>query len=88
VHFNLDAFAPAGGPGPPDVPPSSGPPDPTTPPTNIDGGTYDGKALKSSGLMQSFPGQLFTYSLKFTVSGSYEYVCLVHPDMKGTINVS
>jgi plastocyanin len=31
---------------------------------------------------------LFTYSLTFTKAGSYDYFCVVHPDMKGTVNVS
>ena len=88
VHLNQDAFGPVGGPGAPEGPPPSGPPDPTAPPTPIEGGPYDGTGLKSSGLLQSFPGQLVTYSVTFTKAGSYQYVCLVHPDMKGTINVS
>jgi len=88
VHFNQDSFAPAGGPGAPQGPPPSGPPDPSAPPTPIDGGAYDGTGLKSSGIVNSFPGQLFTYSVTFTKAGSYQYVCLIHADMKGTINVS
>ena len=58
------------------------------PPTPIDGGSYDGSGLHNTGVVQSFPPQLYTYSLAFTTPGSYEYVCLIHPDMKGTINVT
>ena len=92
VHVNPDSFTPVGGAGQPQgPPPSGGPPDsnaPPPPPTPIDGGSFDGSGLHSSGGVQSFPPSLFSYSVKFTKAGSYQYVCLVHPDMKGTINVS
>ena len=92
VHLNPDSAAPAGGAGQPQEQPAGGaPPDPNAPPpppTPIDGGSYDGSGLHSSGLVLSFPPTLFTYSVTFTKAGSYQYVCLVHPDMKGTINVS
>ena len=99
VHLNPDSFAPAGGAGqpqPPAPPPTeagattvapttvAGPP---PKPIEIDGGTYDGTGLHNSGLVLSFPPQLFTYKLKFTKAGSYSYNCLIHPDMKGTVNV-
>ena len=92
VHLNPDSGAPAGGAGQPQgPPPGGGPPDsnaPPPPPTPIDGGSYDGTGFHSSGFVGSFPPNLFTYSIKFTKAGSYQYVCLVHPDMKGTVNVS
>ena len=89
VHVNPDSAAPAGGAGQPQGPPPSGDSNaPPGPPTPIDGGSYDGTGLHSSGIVLSFPPSLFSYSLKFTKAGSYEYVCLVHPDMKGTVNVS
>ena len=48
------------------------------------GGTsYDGSGLAGSGLLTK--GQ--TYSLSFPTPGSYDYVCLVHPEMKGTVVV-
>ena len=57
-------------------------------PIDIDGGSYDGTGLKNSGIVLSFPPQLFNYKVTFTKAGSYPYVCLIHPDMKGTINVA
>ncbi len=88
VHLNPDSFAPAGSPGQPQPDPAAPPPADNAPPTPIDGGSYDGNGLHNTGLLQSFPPQLYTYSLAFTKPGSYEYVCLIHPDMKGTINVT
>lgn len=91
VHVNPDSFAPAGGAGQPQPDPNAPPPDenaPPGPPTPIDGGSYNGDGLHSSGLVLSFPPQLFSYSITFSKAGSYSYVCLIHPDMKGTVNVT
>lgn len=89
VHVNQEAAAPAGGAGQPqNTPPPSDPNAPPGPPINIDGGSYDGTGLHSSGVVLSFPPQLFSYSLTFTKAGTYDYFCAVHPDMKGTINVT
>lgn len=91
VHVNPDSFAPAGGAGQPQPDPNAPPPDenaPPGPPTPIDGGSYNGEGLHSSGLVLSFPPQLFSYSITFTKAGSYPYICLIHPDMKGTVNVT
>lgn len=87
VHLNPDAGKPAGGAGQPQQagPPPSGPPGPPTP---IDGGAYAGTGFHSSGFIGSFPPNLFTYKLTFTKAGSFEYHCLVHPDMKGVVNVT
>jgi plastocyanin len=54
----------------------------------IDGGTYDGTGFHSSGLVLSFPPQLFAYRVKFTKPGTYTYFCVVHPDMKASVNVT
>ena len=91
VHISQEAASPAGGAGQPQGPPPEGSSDPNAPPpppTPIDGGSYDGTGLHSSGVVLSFPPQLFSYSLKFTKAGSFQYFCTVHPDMKGTINVA
>ena len=78
VHLNPASFAPVGGAG-----------QPPPPPTVIDGGSFDGAGLHSSGFILSTPDQgLFSYKLKFTKAGSYPYVCLIHPNMKGTVNVA
>jgi plastocyanin len=90
VHLNAQAAAPVGGPGvpPPSGPPSGPPPNgPPPPPTVVDGGVFDGTAPHSSGIVLSFPPSLSAYKLKFTKAGSYNYVCLIHPDMKGTVKV-
>jgi plastocyanin len=84
VHVNADAFAPAGGAGQPEGPP----PEKPGPPIAIDGGSYDGAGVHSSGLVLSFPPQLYTYALKFTKAGTYDYFCAIHPDMKGVVNVT
>jgi plastocyanin len=84
VHLNPASFTPAGGAGQPQGPPPATP----GPPIAIDGGSYDGAGLHNSGLVLSFPPQLYTYSLKFTKAGTYDYFCAVHPDMKGVVNVT
>lgn len=84
VHVNAQAFAPTGGAGQPQGPP----PETPGPPIAIDGGSYDGNGVHSSGLVLSFPPQLYTYSLKFTTAGTYDYFCSIHPDMNGVVNVT
>jgi plastocyanin len=88
VHLTEAAVTPAGGAGQPEQDPNAPPPAQGAPPIDIDGGSYDGTGLHNSGAIFSFPPQLFTYSLTFTKAGSYEYFCAIHPDMKGTVNVT
>jgi len=65
----------------PEGPPSDGPP----PPVNIDGGTWDGTGYFSSGL---FGGEGNShYSVRISKPGKYQYACLVHPAMVGTLVV-
>jgi plastocyanin len=47
------------------------------------GSSYDGSGIAGSGLLTQ--GQ--TYSLSFPKPGTYDYVCLVHPNMKGSVVV-
>ena len=75
VHLNPKAFAPLGGPGAPEKP------------GVFDGGSWDGVGPHSSGLILSFPPELFTYKLRFTKAGTYNYLCSVHVNMKGTVTV-
>jgi plastocyanin len=75
VHLNQKAAAPAGGPGAPEKP------------GLFSGGTFDGVAAHSSGLILSFPPQLYKYKLTFSKPGTFQYICSVHPDMKGTVTV-
>ncbi len=50
-------------------------------------GNYDGTTFANSGVMGMDPGQAQSFSLTFTQPGTYNYVCLVHQGMKGTITV-
>ncbi|MFC5531849.1 cupredoxin domain-containing protein [Cohnella yongneupensis] len=52
-------------------------------PSVPNGSSWDGKSMINSGLM--FPGQ--SYSITFTGSGVYPYLCLLHPAMVGDIIV-
>lgn len=76
VHLNAAAFAPVGGPPPPQNP-------------GLDnGGAWNGVGPHSSGFLLSFPPALYTYKLKFTKAGTYTYQCTIHPNMKGTVTVA
>lgn len=77
-HLVEEAVAPAGYEPPP--PPEG---EPEGPPPTVDGGTFDGTGFLSSGILFDQP-----FKLIFSTAGSYEYVCLIHPEMEGTITVS
>lgn len=47
------------------------------------GSSYDGTGFVSSGLI--FMGK--TYALTFTKPGTYNYACMIHPSMRGTVVV-
>jgi plastocyanin len=87
-HANEKAFAPQGGPGqsPPGEPVVQGGPPPA--PRIVDGGTFDGTGFRSSGIFVSFPPALDGYKLTFTKAGTYNYECLIHPEMEGTVKVA
>jgi plastocyanin len=76
-HLVPEAFAPAGY----TPPPTSD--DPNAAPPTADAGTWDGTGFLSSGFMTS--GQ---FKVTFSKPGTYAYVCLIHPDMKGTVTVT
>lgn len=84
VHFNPKG-APASSPSPPleyaVFPPTA------TEPITVDAGTFDGTGFKNSGIVGSIPPALISYKVEFTKAGSFEFRCLVHPDMKGKVNV-
>ncbi|HSH58823.1 MAG TPA: hypothetical protein VK988_04110 [Acidimicrobiales bacterium] len=80
-HLNEQALAPAGFDAPP--PPEGAEEGGEPPPAAVDAGTWDGTGFFSSGI--TFDG-VFTAS--FSEAGTYEYVCLVHPEMEGTVRVS
>ena len=88
IHVNEKAFTPVGGPGQPPPPANAAPPS-AGPPIFVDGGSWDGSGVRSSGIFVSFPpGPLFGYKLTFTKGGTYNYKCLLHDKMEGTIKVS
>jgi plastocyanin len=76
VHLNPKAAMPIGGPGAPQKP------------GLFDGGKWDGTGEHSTGLILSFPPDLIKYRLTFTKPGTYNYVCSVHVNMKGTVTVT
>ena len=54
----------------------------------LDGGTWAGTGFHSSGLsVDSGDNQVVGYSLTFTKAGTYQYACLIHPKMVGTVIV-
>jgi plastocyanin len=86
THLNAKAAGPAGGPGAP--PPREGNLNgPPPPPRITNAGSWDGTGFHSSGLFLSFPPALDGYKLTFTKAGTYQYKCLIHDNMEGTIKV-
>lgn len=85
---NKKSFVPAASPPIPEPPAPAegasedGPP----PPLPVDAGTWDGRGFHNSGAPFS-DGQL-VYSLAFSKPGTYKYLCLVHPDMEGSVKVT
>lgn len=59
--------------------PNAGAPVPAT-------GPIDGSALVSSGL-QPFGGPAAPFEATFATAGTYDYICIIHPTMTGTIEV-
>lgn len=51
----------------------------------VDGGPFDGSGFKNSGLLVG-EGDL-TYRLTFTQPGTYQYRCLFHTEMEGSVKV-
>ena len=79
VRSNEAVYAPAGG--APDVPESD-----SVDPIVVDGGTWDGTAFWSSGVLYS--DAYVQYTLRFSTAGTYRYACLIHPPMVGTVTVT
>ncbi len=88
VHLNPKALAPAGGPGEPAKPPAGG--SPTKPKfAVVASSTWNGRGFHSSGVFGNSEGPpvIEGYKLTFTHKGTYNYICTVHDDMKGTVVV-
>ena len=79
THLNEKAATPAVFKMPP---PPEGPP-PEGPPPTVDVGTFDGEAFANTGIQ--FGG---SFRIRFSKAGTYEYICVVHPDMKGSVTVA
>jgi plastocyanin len=63
---------------------------PTGDPSVLVGGdnpSYDGSSFISSGLIFADPAAPTTYSVTFPDKGSFEYFCILHPLMVGTVAV-
>jgi plastocyanin len=87
VSWNSKAVNPVGSPSMPQSPHNGPGPTPTEiVPTIVDGGRYDGSFFLSSGLGGGGPADV-GYSLTFTKAGTYQYACLIHPQMVGTLVV-
>ncbi|MEX0874606.1 MAG: hypothetical protein WD646_08455 [Actinomycetota bacterium] len=52
----------------------------------FDGGTYDGEGFWSSGLIAADP--YAEYTMRISRPGTYDFACLIHPPMVGTIEVT
>ncbi|MGH9281924.1 MAG: cupredoxin domain-containing protein [Acidimicrobiales bacterium] len=75
VKSNKKGVSPVGGPGMPQG---------ASPPFRIDGGSYEA-GFRNSGLLVG-SGDV-QYKLTFPKAGTYEYRCLFHTDMEGTVKV-
>jgi len=54
----------------------------------VDGGSWNGTGFRNSGLSpDTGDNQAAAYSLTFTKAGTYQYACLIHPKMVGTVVV-
>lgn len=95
VSSNKKTFAPANSPKIPEPPKppegegggGGGPGEEGPPPqVKVDGGKFDGKSFTNSGVVLS-EAQL-VYTRTFTEAGTFKYICLIHPDMEGTVKVT
>jgi plastocyanin len=50
-------------------------------------GAYDGSTLVNSGLQPLGPIPVRPFSMTFAKAGAYQYYCVIHPNMTGTVNV-
>jgi plastocyanin len=86
AHLNMNALAPAGGPGepPPGKAPSKG-----IHLKVVASSRWNGQGFHNSGIfINSFgPPLIEGYKLTFTRAGTYKYLCTVHDHMKGEVIV-
>lgn len=82
VDFNPAWRLPQGGPGFPDAFGD------TEGAVSADGGTWNGEGFRSSGSAGGGPDEPAVFKLAFSKAGTYKYICLIHPDMEGTVTVA
>lgn len=82
-HAVESATAPAGGPGAPEPDENA---DPSVP-IVVDAGEWDGEGELSSGVIFGFGEPVYQYKVTFTTAGTYNYLCLIHPGMLGSVTV-
>jgi plastocyanin len=91
VHLNARALAPAGGPGEPQPKGGGGGGGSSNaPPTFkvVASTSWNGVGFLNSGaFVNSNPPLIEGYKLTFTKAGTYKYICTVHDDMKGEVDV-
>jgi plastocyanin len=86
VSFNVKAVAPVGGPGEP--PPTHGAAGSSIKFKVVASSSWNGAGFHNSGIFtNSFPPNIEGYKLTFTKAGTYNYICTVHDNMKGTVVV-
>jgi plastocyanin len=88
VHLNPKALAPAKSPGEPHSSGSSG--NPNGPPKFklVASTKWNGEGFLNSGIFtNSGPPLIEGYKITFTKAGKYKYICTVHDDMKGEVDV-
>ena len=89
VHLNPKALAPANAPGEP--PPKGSPPSSNGPPKFqvVAHKSWNGKGFLNTGVFtNSFgPPLIEGYTITFTHAGKYKYICTVHDDMNGEVDV-
>jgi plastocyanin len=54
----------------------------------IKGGEWSGEGVFSSGIIRATRPATVSYSLVFSKAGTYAYSCLVHPSMRGKVEVT
>lgn len=86
LTINKKAVLPVNSPDIPEPPAAGGSEDGPPPELKVNAGSYDGQQFRNSGFPFS-DGQL-VYSMSFSKPGTYQYMCLVHPDMEGTVTVT
>jgi len=85
VKLNLDAWRAVGSPQPP---PAAFAYPPPAKPVAVDGGTWSGDGVFSSGVLRASPPGTVTYTLRFSKPGTYAYQCVVHRAMRGRVIVA